>query len=84
MAALVMKKQTLTVITGAWLAMAVVAPAATPAAPSNSAAAAKADSADSSRAVRVVSFQLNGRTVDIQAYTTFLRQLAASRQEARG
>jgi Tfp pilus assembly protein PilN len=40
----------------------------------------KADSAraDSARANPVLSFQLNGRTIDIQAYTRFLRQLEAS------
>jgi Tfp pilus assembly protein PilN len=40
----------------------------------------KADSAkaDSARAHPVLAFQLNGRTIDIQAYTRFLRQLEAS------
>lgn len=40
----------------------------------------KADSAraDSAKANPVLSFQLNGRTIDIQAYTRFLRQLEAS------
>lgn len=33
---------------------------------------------DSAAAVNAVNVTLNGRTVDIQAYTTFLRQLAAS------
>ena len=34
--------------------------------------------ADSAAAANAVNVTLNGRTVDIQAYTTFLRQLAAS------
>jgi type IV pilus assembly protein PilN len=39
----------------------------------------KADSAaDSAAVVPALSFQLNGRTIDIQAYTRFLRQLEAS------
>jgi Tfp pilus assembly protein PilN len=41
----------------------------------------KADSvaAESAAAVKpAVTFQLNGRTIDIQAYTRFLRQLEAS------
>jgi type IV pilus assembly protein PilN len=40
----------------------------------------KADSlaADSAAAHPVLAFQLNGRTIDIQAYTRFLRQLEAS------
>jgi Tfp pilus assembly protein PilN len=39
----------------------------------------KADStADSAAAVPVLAFQINGRTIDIQAYTKFLRQLEAS------
>jgi Tfp pilus assembly protein PilN len=39
----------------------------------------KADSAaDSVRTPPPVSFQINGRTIDIQAYTRFLRQLEAS------
>jgi Tfp pilus assembly protein PilN len=40
----------------------------------------KADSAraDSARAHPVLAIQLNGRTIDIQAYTRFLRQLEAS------
>ena len=41
--------------------------------------AAKADtSADSAVVVPAIQFQVNGRTVDIQAYTRFLRQLEAS------
>jgi Tfp pilus assembly protein PilN len=40
---------------------------------------AKADStSDSVAAVPVLAFQINGRTIDIQAYTKFLRQLEAS------
>ena len=39
---------------------------------------AKPSSVDSAAAVNAVNVTLNGRTVDIQAYTTFLRQLAAS------
>jgi len=48
-------------------------PAALPAA--NGAKPVPGDSVAQASAVNVV---LNGRTVDIQAYTTFLRQLAAS------
>src|SRR5687768_14844208 len=64
-----------------WLVdMGFAAPAALPAAP---AAPAKADDKrDTTAAVPFVSpavaFNLNGRTVDIQAYTRFLRQLEAS------
>jgi Tfp pilus assembly protein PilN len=60
-----------------WLTDLGTAPAAggTPAA-SN---AAKADStADSIAVAPPVAFQINGRTIDIQAYTRFLRQLEAS------
>jgi len=56
------------------------APAAT-AAPAAAAAAAPhapADTADTAAKKTVVQFQINGRTVDIQAYTKFLRQLEAS------
>jgi Tfp pilus assembly protein PilN len=43
------------------------------------AAAAKADSAAAAdSAEKALEFQLNGRTIDIQAYTRFLRQLEAS------
>jgi Tfp pilus assembly protein PilN len=38
----------------------------------------KADSALVDSMARLLSFQLNGRTIDIQAYTRFLRQLEAS------
>jgi Tfp pilus assembly protein PilN len=55
---------------------ALAAPAAAPSASGGS--AAKADSSDTAAVVRVVTFTLNGRTVDIQAYTRFLRQLEAS------
>jgi Tfp pilus assembly protein PilN len=55
---------------------------AAPAAPPPGAAPpaqAKADtSADSVPVVPAIQFQVNGRTVDIQAYTRFLRQLEAS------
>jgi Tfp pilus assembly protein PilN len=47
-------------------------PAQTPKTKADSAAAAAA------AAVPVLTFQLNGRTIDIQAYTRFLRQLEAS------
>jgi Tfp pilus assembly protein PilN len=54
------------------------APAA-PAASGTSAAAASADTTAPKVPVHVpVSFTVNGRTVDIQAYTRFLRQLEAS------
>jgi hypothetical protein len=50
--------------------------------PANAAAApkSKADSAAEAAAAAapVLTFQLNGRTIDIQAYTRFLRQLEAS------
>ena len=39
---------------------------------------AKADSAAADSAEKPLEFQLNGRTIDIQAYTRFLRQLEAS------
>jgi Tfp pilus assembly protein PilN len=56
------------------------APAAPPpAAPRPLATAADSAAADSARLVRPpVAFQINGRTIDIQAYTRFLRQLEAS------
>jgi Tfp pilus assembly protein PilN len=41
-------------------------------------AATKADSTADSLAARALTFQINGRTIDIQAYTRFLRQLEAS------
>jgi Tfp pilus assembly protein PilN len=48
-------------------------------APTTSPAGAKADSAADSLAVPPpLAFQINGRTIDIQAYTRFLRQLEAS------
>jgi len=40
--------------------------------------AARPSGADSAAAANAVNVTLNGHTVDIQAYTTFLRQLAAS------
>jgi Tfp pilus assembly protein PilN len=39
---------------------------------------ARADSAAADSAEKPLEFQLNGRTIDIQAYTRFLRQLEAS------
>jgi Tfp pilus assembly protein PilN len=42
------------------------------------AAAAAADTADTAAKSRPVKFRLEGRTMDIQAYTRFLRQLEAS------
>ena len=49
------------------------------AAPAPAPSAAKADSTKPDSAVRqAVVFEVNGRTVDIQAYTRFLRQLEAS------
>lgn len=44
----------------------------------NAKAAAKADTAAADTADAPLIFQLNGRTIDIQAYTRFLRQLEAS------
>jgi type IV pilus assembly protein PilN len=58
-----------------------LAPAGVAAAPRPAPAAAGAGKADSSEAESApppVQFELNGRTVDIQAYTRFLRQLEAS------
>ncbi|HYK11972.1 MAG TPA: PilN domain-containing protein [Gemmatimonadales bacterium] len=53
--------------------------ATAPVIPSSSGAnGAKPSSVDSAAAASAVNVVLNGRTVDIQAYTTFLRQLAAS------
>jgi Tfp pilus assembly protein PilN len=49
------------------------APAAVPASPKAADSAANAPPAPS-----VIQFEINGRTVDIQAYTRFLRQLEAS------
>jgi Tfp pilus assembly protein PilN len=49
------------------------------AAPANAAPPkTKADSAVADSMARLLAFQLNGRTIDIQAYTRFLRQLEAS------
>lgn len=65
-----------------WLTL--VAPDATPAVPPPAAAtsgngAGKADStADSVAVIQALGFRIEGRTVDIQAYTRFLRQLEAS------
>lgn len=59
-----------------WLVdLGVSAPAATNAAPRP--AGAPADSADPVKPP-ALAFQINGRTIDIQAYTRFLRQLEAS------
>jgi Tfp pilus assembly protein PilN len=41
-------------------------------------AGTKADSTADTTAVPALAFQINGRTIDIQAYTRFLRQLEAS------
>lgn len=51
------------------------APAVASAAPARG---AKADSTPDTTAPPPISFQINGRTIDIQAYTRFLRQLEAS------
>jgi Tfp pilus assembly protein PilN len=60
-----------------WLVDLGVAPAAGGAPAASN--AAKADStADSMAVAPPVAFQINGRTIDIQAYTRFLRQLEAS------
>ena len=66
-----------------WLVdMGFATPAAPPAGaaqPATAAAATPADTAASAPVVNPpVAFNLNGRTVDIQAYTRFLRQLEAS------
>lgn len=53
-------------------------PAAAPAPAPARTASDSAAVADSVAAAQTVAFQLNGRTVDIQAYTRFLRQLEAS------
>ncbi|MDQ3136574.1 MAG: PilN domain-containing protein [Gemmatimonadota bacterium] len=53
--------------------------AASPApAPGGAAPSPKADSAAAPQLTQAVQFEVNGRTVDIQAYTRFLRQLEAS------
>ena len=49
-----------------------------PVQPAKTAAGAKADSAAKDTAAAPIIFQVNGRTIDIQAYTRFLRQLEAS------
>jgi Tfp pilus assembly protein PilN len=57
----------------------VMPPVAAPTDKKNDKAAAKADSAADSLAVpQALGFRVEGRTVDIQAYTRFLRQLEAS------
>jgi Tfp pilus assembly protein PilN len=61
-----------------WLTdLGVSAPAAASGAGQNKPAGAKADSAPPA-APPALTFQINGRTIDIQAYTRFLRQLEAS------
>jgi Tfp pilus assembly protein PilN len=57
---------------------AVAAPHPAPAAPGAAHGSAAADSTQAESAPPPVQFELNGRTVDIQAYTRFLRQLEAS------
>jgi Tfp pilus assembly protein PilN len=63
-----------------WLVdMGFAAPAASPSAAASAAADAKKDTTAAEPFVSPpVSFNVNGRTVDIQAYTRFLRQLEAS------
>jgi Tfp pilus assembly protein PilN len=65
-----------------WLTQVTIDQSASPAAPapaSGAKPAAKADSAADSLAVRPpLGFRVEGRTVDIQAYTRFLRQMEAS------
>ena len=62
-----------------WLVTVGTAAAATTPAAHTAKPAAKADTADTAHAPPPpVQFELNGRTVDIQAYTRFLRQLEAS------
>jgi Tfp pilus assembly protein PilN len=53
-------------------------PASQPAAQPTGKGGAKPDSTDSAKVETKVAFQINGRTIDIQAYTRFLRQLEAS------
>jgi Tfp pilus assembly protein PilN len=58
-----------------------IAPAAAPARPAGTPARPAGTPADSTVTVAApppVGFQINGRTIDIQAYTRFLRQLEAS------
>jgi Tfp pilus assembly protein PilN len=62
-----------------WLVdLAPVAAPPPPPAPPAGAAKGKKQPADTTPAPKVLEFQLNGRTVDIQAYTRFLRNLEAS------
>jgi type IV pilus assembly protein PilN len=62
-----------------WLVdMGPIGPQANAAAASATPPKTKADSAADTLAKPALSFQLNGRTIDIQAYTRFLRQLEAS------
>jgi Tfp pilus assembly protein PilN len=51
---------------------------ATPGTPAAAAPRAAGDTTDTVQVKPAVQFQINGRTVDIQAYTKFLRQLEAS------
>jgi Tfp pilus assembly protein PilN len=53
-------------------------PAAAPTAAPAASARSDSTGSDSAAAPAAVSFEVNGRTVDIQAYTRFLRQLEAS------
>jgi Tfp pilus assembly protein PilN len=64
-----------------WLVdLGITAPAQASAQPPAQAAGkgGKPDSTDSAKIEPKVAFQINGRTIDIQAYTRFLRQLEAS------
>jgi Tfp pilus assembly protein PilN len=62
-----------------WLVdMGNTAPAAAPAAASTAGAKNDSTRSDSVATPAAVAFEVNGRTVDIQAYTRFLRQLEAS------
>ncbi len=63
---------------GAHAVAAPAVPAPAPAAKAAAAKAGKADTADAPAGPVAVQFEVNGRTVDIQAYTKFLRQLEAS------
>ena len=61
-----------------WLVDLGIAAAPSNAPSSSTSSTAKADTTDTAQVVQAVSFTVNGRTVDIQAYTRFLRQLEAS------
>ena len=64
-------------LTGVFAEQAVPVAVVTPTA-AKAGAAAKADSVTPSPVEQVLKFRIEGRTVDIQAYTRFLRQLEAS------